>query len=336
MRKLTPILLCLAFFSGCGNTSEIPETAKAQSQSEETVTTLEETEIETEESEAVSDIGIQGILGYFAGIQEFKPDAGFDQKRDGVEYGEYTEIEYYSNTTGNTRKAFVYTPPGYDPNKTYPVLYLLHGIGGTHTEWNGGKPNEIISNLIAAGEAPPMLAVVPNARAMYDDRTPSNIFGEENVAAFDNFINDLRDDLMPFINENYPVSQKREDTAIAGLSMGGREALFIGISMPEVFAYVGAFCPAPGLMGENLGVAGQLAPKDMTLPDEYKGDTFIMIQAGNQDGVVGDNPKNYSDALSDNGVEHIYYSIDGGHDFNVWKNGLYYFVKAMATVISTD
>jgi len=202
--------------------------------------------------------------------KNYIPPEGFDQKHDGAGYGEMTEVEYYSNTTGNTRKCYVYTPPNYDPIKTYPLLYLLHGIGGTHSEWLSGSPNELLSNLIASGEAPP---------------------------------------------------------TIAGLSMGGREALFIGVSMPEVFGYIGAFCPAPELVAPNLDLPGQITPAKMTLPDEFKNNTFILINAGNQDGVVGDSPLNYSKAFGDNGIRYVYYSIDGGHDFGVWKNGLYYFAK---------
>jgi enterochelin esterase-like enzyme len=138
---------------------------------------------------------------------------------------------------------------------------------------------------------------------------------------------------MPFINETYSVSQLREENAIAGLSMGGREALFIGVSMPETFAYVGAFCPAPGLMNENLGIPGQITPEEMTLPDEFKNNTFIFINTGNQDGVVGNNPINYSNAFRQNGVENVFYSIDGGHDFRVWMNGLYFFVKSIFQII---
>jgi enterochelin esterase-like enzyme len=82
-------------------------------------------------------------------------------------------------------------------------------------------------------------------------------------------------------------------------------------------------------MGENLGIGGQITPEEMTLPDEYKGNTLILINAGNQDGVVGDNPLNYSNAFRDNGVENVYYSIEGGHDFGVWKNGLYFFAKSV-------
>lgn len=327
--------LCLLLFSGCGSPSVSVETP---SQSTPAVTSPEEPsalppspEPSIEEIEIIEEgIGLDGILEFFASetAEGYQPREGFDKENDETTYGELTEVEYYSNTTGASRKCFVFTPPGYDPNETYPVLYLLHGIGGTHTEWLGGSPKEVLSNLIALGEAAPMIAVIPNIRAMQNDNTPEDIFSAESIAAFDNFINDLRDDLMPFIKENYSVSDKREDTAIAGLSMGGRESLFIGVSMPETFGYIGAFEPAPGLLASE-GFAGQVTPEEMTLPEKYFNDTFIMINAGNQDSVVGDNPFLYNGALEENGLSTAFYAIDGGHSFGVWKNGLYWFAKCI-------
>jgi len=275
------------------------------------------------------------IYDYLAS-ETFVPPEGFDAKKDGIAYGTLTEVEYFSTTTGADRKCFVYTPNGYDPRLTYPVLYLLHGIGGTHTEWLNGNPNEILSNLIVLGEAVPMIAVIPNVRAMKDDRLPPKVFSYENLDAFDNFINDLRSDLMPFISANYSVSQKREECAIAGLSMGGRESLFIGFSLPDVFGYIGAFSPAPGLLpntgslpGSDESFPGQLKLNEFTLPDNFKAKTFILICNGNQDGLIHDVPSLYHKALEDNGTRHVYYKIDGGHDFGVWKNGLYYFAKCV-------
>jgi enterochelin esterase-like enzyme len=153
----------------------------------------------------------------------------------------------------------------------------------------------------------------------------SNLYGSENVAAFDNFINDLRDDLMPFISKQYKISEGRENCAIAGLSMGGREALFIGIKMPQTFGYIGAFSAAPGLIGTPP--YGQLSAEEMTLPDEYKKNTFIMLNVGNDDGIALDPSTSYHEALDANGVPHTFYKIGGGHDFTVWKNGLYNFAK---------
>jgi len=272
-------------------------------------------------------------------INIYNPPEGFDTKKDGVAYGTLTEVEYFSKTTNAARKCFVFTPNGYDPQIKYPVLYLLHGIGGTHTEWLNGNPNEILSNLIALGETPPMIAVIPNVRAAHDDSLPPKIFSYENLDAFDNFINDLRNDLMPFISANYPVSEKREERAIAGLSMGGRESLFIGFSLPDIFGYIGAFSPAPGLLsnsgslpGSDEDFPGQLKLNEFTLPDNFKEKTFILVCNGNQDGLIHDVPSLYHKALEDNGIHHVYYTIDGGHDFEVWKNGLYYFAKSIFKV----
>jgi hypothetical protein len=123
--------------------------------------------------------------------EDFTTPSGFDSKKTGDTYGILTERSYSSATTGATRKCYVYTPPGYDPNVTYPIMYLLHGIGGTHTEWLEGKPNEILSNLINAGKAKPMIVVMPNVRAKKDDSASGEIYGQENINAFNNFINDL-------------------------------------------------------------------------------------------------------------------------------------------------
>lgn len=344
MKKLIifTTLFCLIAMTGCGNGQDSVETTAetyndsdtnndtADTLTEETTTTPEET-VNTED-ESVQDISnvIIEKVNEMNNIEDYGTPAGFDKKSEETAYGEMKQVEYYSETTGATRKCFVFTPPGYDPDKTYPVLYLLHGIGGTHTEWLGGAPNEVLSNLIASGEAVPMILVIPNVRAMKNDNLPSEMLGQENIDAFDNFINDLRDDLMPFINENYPVSEKREETAIAGLSMGGRESLFIGVSMPDVFGYIGAFSPAPGLLPfSNLNYPGQLNADEMTLPEKYKNNTFMFICNGNQDGVVNNIPFEYHQALVDNGINHVYYTIDGGHDFGVWKNGLYHFIKSI-------
>jgi enterochelin esterase-like enzyme len=263
--------------------------------------------------------------------KNYQTPEGFDTKKDSVAYGELTELEYNSKTTGNTRKCFVYTPPGYTPAVTYPVMYLLHGIGGTHTEWLGGAPNEVISNLIAQGEAKPMIVVIPNIRASYDDTPPPEGITPENIAACDNFINDLRDDLMPFIKERYSISDKRGQCAVAGLSMGGRESLFIGVKMPETFGYIGAFSPAPGLLPmehpNDRKHKGQLTAEEMTLPEAYRDNTFILMCSGTEEEMFNHIAAAYRKAFDGNGVKYEYYITPGGHDFRTWKNGLYHFVK---------
>ena len=113
---------------------------------------------------------------------------------------------YLSKTVGTKRKAMIYTPPDYSKNKKYPVLYLLHGIGGDEKEWlNGGQPQVILDNLYAENKIEPMIVVLPNGRAMKDDRAIGNILAPDKVQAFATFEKDLLNDLIPFIEKTFPV-----------------------------------------------------------------------------------------------------------------------------------
>src|SRR3954469_18104899 len=109
--------------------------------------------------------------------QELRAPNGFDSLRAGIPQGKIDTIRYASKTVGTTRNALVYTPPGFSKKKKYPVLYLLHGIGGDEKEWlNGGNPQVILDNLYADKKLQPMLVVMPNGRAMADDRAVGNVF----------------------------------------------------------------------------------------------------------------------------------------------------------------
>ena len=125
---------------------------------------------------------------------------GFDSVKTGIPHGKIDTISYLSKTVGTVRKSLIYTPPGFSSKKRYPVLYLLHGIGGDEKEWlNGGKPQVILDNLYAEGKLEPMIVVLPNGRAMKDDRASGNIMAPDKVEAFANFEKDLLNDLIPFI-----------------------------------------------------------------------------------------------------------------------------------------
>ncbi len=296
--------------------SEVSETAEIQEVGPESTEGSEQTETEESQEEET----VESTQETIEVAETYEMPVNAILMRKGVKYGQMKEITYDSKTTGTVRKANIILPAGYSEDQEYPVLYLLHGIGGDHNEWKGGVPEKVVPNAAADGNSRAMIVVMPNVRARANDAgNPADAYGNEHVLAFDNFINDLRDDLMPFIEANYSVATGKENTAIAGLSMGGREALYIGITMPETFGYIGGFTPAPGLLG------GQIAEADFKLPEGS--DNYVMIMAGKQDGVVGDFPKMYSDALTKNGVENVFYETEGGHDFLVWKNGLYNFVK---------
>ena len=131
---------------------------------------------------------------------------------------------------------------------------------------------------------------------------------------------------MPYMKENYPIAEGRANTAIAGLSMGGREALYIGLTMPDTFGYIGGFEPAVGVLPYDRE-DGLFTEGTLKLPDEYNDRTYILICKGTKDTTVGDAPLNYHNALTKNGTPHAYYTVDFGHDHSAWKNGLYNFVR---------
>ncbi|HTX66035.1 MAG TPA: alpha/beta hydrolase-fold protein, partial [Opitutaceae bacterium] len=176
------------------------------------------------------------------------PDApaGYQTPRSGIPHGRVEPFEYDSGVTGTRRKANVYLPAGYAPDRKYPVLYLLHGIGGDETEWlRFDSPNVILDNLIADGKAVPMILVLANGRALPDDRAPGNPFSPENAAGFAKFERDLLDFLIPAIQARYPTFTDRDHRALAGLSMGGGQTLDFGLAHLDTFAWLGAFSPAP-------------------------------------------------------------------------------------------
>src|SRR5690348_12337617 len=117
------------------------------------------------------------FVGYTFSQEIIQPaSAGYDVPRADIAHGVLDSISYKSKTVGTTRKALVYTTPGYTKKKSYPVLYLLHGIGGDEKEWlNGGKPQVILDNLFANGKIEEMIVVMPNGRAMKADSAGGNI-----------------------------------------------------------------------------------------------------------------------------------------------------------------
>lgn len=253
---------------------------------------------------------------------------GFDVVRENISHGKIDTISYASKTVGTSRRALIYTPPGYSKKKKYPVLYLLHGIGGDEKEWlNGGHPEVILDNLYADGKIEPMIVVMPNGRAMKDDRAVGNIFDSAKVQAFANFEKDLLNDLVPYIEKNYLVVKDRESRAIAGLSMGGGQSLNFGLGNLDKFAWVGGFSSAP-----NTKTPEQLVPN----PEETKKKLKLLwISCGASDNLIMFSKRTH-DYLVKNNVPHIYLIEPGVHDFKVWKDGLYMFSQLLFKPVDTS
>jgi len=243
------------------------------------------------------------------------PPEGFDVARDGIARGKLEMVEYESKSVGTKRKANVYTPPGYSPDTKYPVLYLLHGIGGDEREWErGGHPEIILDNLIADKKAEPMIIVMPNGRAAKDDRAGPNAM--QTAPAFGEFDKDLLGSLIPFIESKYSVKADRESRALAGLSMGGGQSLNFGLGNLDAFAWVGGFSSAP-----NTKPAAELVPDPDKATKQLK---LLWLSCGNKDGLIRISQGVHSH-LKDKKVPHTWHVDDHNHDFHHWKKALYQF-----------
>lgn len=248
------------------------------------------------------------------------PPRGFDARREGIAHGKIDTVEYESKTVGAKRTARVYTPPGYNKEQKYPVLYLLHGIGGTEIEWTrGGAAPWILDNLYAAKKIVPMIVVMPNGRAS-KDLSPRDPIPRQ-APAFAVFEKDLLTDLIPFIEMNYSVKSERQARALAGLSMGGGQSLNFGLNNPDTFAWVGGFSSAP-----NTKKANELI-KDPG--DAVKKLKLLWLSCGDRDRLLRIS-EDFHAALQEMKVPHIWHiHSNGGHDFSVWKADLYHFAPLL-------
>jgi len=246
---------------------------------------------------------------------------GYDLSRENIAHGNLDTIRYESKTVGTTRTALIYTPPGYNKSNKYPVLYLLHGIGGDEFEWlHNGHPEIILDNLYAENKIKPMIVVLPNGRAMKNDRAEGNVFEPEKAKSFATFEKDLLNDLIPFIESNYPVIANRENRALAGLSMGGGQSLNFGLGNLPAFAWIGGFSSAP-----NTKTPEVLVPNPVETAKKLK---LLWISCGDHDGLISFSQRLHT-YLKENKVPHIWHVEPGVHDFKVWKSDLYYFSQQL-------
>jgi enterochelin esterase-like enzyme len=251
------------------------------------------------------------------------PAVGFDARREGIERGALELVTYESATVGGARRMRVYTPPGYSKERSYPVLFLLHGIGGDENEWaREGSPQVILDNLIADKKAVPMIVVLPNGRAS-KDVTPRDPIPKQSPA-FAAFEKELLTDLIPFIEKNYAVLPGRDNRALAGLSMGGGQALNFGLGNLDTFAWIGAFSPAPNTQRPSELIKDPEAITRML--------RVFYLSCGDKDGLFNVT-KGVHEMLDAKKVPHLYNVIEGGHhDFKVWKSDLYHFAQLLFRV----
>jgi len=257
-----------------------------------------------------------------AEILDFNPD---------TDYGLIKHGSYFSKSCNRNRNYNIFLPASYDNTKEYPVMYLLHGIFGNEYSFTSDqnlKIRELLSNMMCSNLAEEMIVVFPDMFAASDPNAKPG-FNEEAVANYDNFINDLTNDLMPYIQETYQVKSGRENTAICGFSMGGRETLYISLKRSDLFNYVGAIAPAPGLVPARdwaMQHKGQIKEEEAKYSEPLP--KLVMICCGTNDGTVGAFPKTYHNLFVKNGVEHYWYEVLGADHNNIAiQSGLFHFLQ---------
>lgn len=216
-----------------------------------------------------------------------------------------------SAVLGDTRFYLVYTPPGYNPRRgtRYPALYLLHGSNDTAAGWTDvGKANFILDNLVAAHRAQPMIVVMPWGHAVPFDGPQTN-----NNALFERY---LLEEVMPEVEKRFRVATDRGHRAIVGLSMGGGQALQIGLGHLDRFSAVGAFSSAvPSDFNERfhpLLAAPETTNRRLQL---------LWIGCGRQDSAFARNQE-LAETLAHYGIHHTFFATDGRHNFALWRRHL--------------
>jgi enterochelin esterase-like enzyme len=250
---------------------------------------------------------------------------GYDVERPGIAQGKVQHIEYASKTSGMTRGAVVYLPPGYAASSKYPVLYLLHGAGGDETRWTTtGAAGAILDNLYADRKPMPMIVVMPYIFApLAGAAAPAA--GRGGGLSTAGFEGDLLTDLMPYIETHYPVLKGRDDRALVGLSAGGALALNIGLTHRGLFAGVGGLSPALTGGGGRGGRGGGSAV-DMLVPDPAAARSqlrLLWLSCGLQDGLLSASQSLHT-GLDARSVPHLWHTQAGQHEWPVWKTDLYY------------
>jgi enterochelin esterase-like enzyme len=263
-----------------------------------------------------------GVSKWMSGIEIPDADGDFYQAKD-VPHGTVRIHPYFSKIQNATRRAYVYTPPGYDSsNERYPVLYLQHGAGEDETGWtNQGRVNFIMDNLIAEGKAKPMIIVMENGggSALFaGGRARRGGFGD-NI-----FEKILLTEVIPMVDSNYRTLADREHRAMAGLSMGGFQTLSIGLGHLETFSALGVFSGVRIANDINTAYNGAFADAEAF----NKKVPVFYISVGTTENTKG--AREMHSALDAQGIHHTYFESEGtAHEWQTWRRSMHGFAPLL-------
>lgn len=245
-----------------------------------------------------------------------------------VPHGSVANVWYHSDALNMDRRMTVYTPAGYNSGngKRYPVLYLLHGLGGDEEAWTErGRVPQILDNMIATGKVEPMIVVMPNGNSPQQAAPGSNSDGlfvqptsrlDYITGAFESSFPEI----VKFIDENYSTVAEKSGRAIAGLSMGGMHTRAISLNNPEMFDYVALFSAAINPTLRNQTEIYENVPYKLKIQFN-NAPKMYWIGIGRKDGLMEANDKN-RELMDQLGLPYTYYESEGGHSWTNWRDYL--------------
>jgi enterochelin esterase family protein len=232
-----------------------------------------------------------------------------------VPHGAVTRHVYHSEVTKGERELYVYTPPGYDRTKAYPVLYLVGGSGELPSNWiYDGRANFIMDNLLAEQKAVPMIIAIPNNQVVHRNNP------KHTELTFKVFEAEMRQHVIPLVEREYSVRRDPKGRALSGLSMGGRHTMFVGFNSLDLFASFGVL--SAGDVDSEKSLAKFLNDPDVNQKIDY---LFVGLGTAESTGRMGDRSEALRRALGNHNIKHEYYvGGSGGHDWATWRHLLYY------------
>ena len=261
-------------------------------------------------------IGAGAQPGYSTVVVHASGPAYYDARK--VPHGAVTRHVYHSTVLDGEREMYVYTPPNYDRRRRYPVLYLLGGSGENASNWNiEGRASFIADNLIAEGRALPMIIAMPNNQVLHRSHPQHT---ERTFALFEK---ELRQHIVPLVDQTYSTRSDRQGRALAGLSMGGRHAQIVGFKSLDLFASF-------GILSAGDPESEKSTPEFLRDPATNRKVDYLFVGLGTHENQPTNRSVVFHQLLDKYGIEHDYYvGGDGAHDWGTWRAHLHYMLPKL-------